>query len=139
MPFFEGVDQEGKYLSSEMFSNTIVLIDFWYVACYPCQQALPIITKISKEYGKHVQVVGLNSIDSDREKVKEILARNNIVYPTLYTKRGIDSFYKISSYPTFILVDSNSIIRYVHSGFSNNLYQILKKEIDLLLLTRHNK
>ncbi len=138
-PIFSGTD----FLINEIKSLTdyrgkIVILDFFYTACYACGLACPYLVEIQKEYeDKDVIILGIDSYDNENQKyqsrLKDYISKFSINYPILMTKmKEVDDIYHISGYPTLYVIDKNGIIRHVHEGFTVNMKDELKKVLDSL-------
>jgi len=73
----------------------------------------------------------VNNVDSP-EKVKEYMKYKNINYPTLINK-DLAKQYNIASAPTFILLDAKRRVIAIEIGYSENLEEVLGKQIEALL------
>ncbi len=114
------------------------LLDFWYMACYPCILSIPHLNDVFNKYdSKTLTVLGLNAIDNSEKSLRrfpKFLNYNNIEYPIVLVDKDVPKAYKIFAYPTLILADKNKQILYTQSGFSESF----GKTIDSLISTNGN-
>lgn len=110
-----------------------VLLDFWGTWCKPCMEALPELVSLHDKYkNKEVQFVSL-ALDgsSDLDKLKKVIKENNLNWNQLFINKdkpsAIVKDYKVSEYPTTILIDPKGVIR--ARGTSAKIL----KEIDKIL------
>ncbi len=94
-----------------------VLLDFWFMACMPCRKLAPQIDEISKQYEtKGLKVFGI-STDENNEKLKDFVSKGKHSYPMLCSYgTEVPSYYKVSLFPTVILINPNQEIVFTGSG-----------------------
>ena len=89
-------DLEGKHQNLSALRGQIVVVNFWATWCGPCQEELPRLSLLAKEWtGKDVRVVAV-SIDEakDTAKIVPLLERLQIVPSTnfeIWTGSGADT------------------------------------------------
>jgi thiol-disulfide isomerase/thioredoxin len=124
---FSLTDHRGKY----------VLIDFWYMSCYPCIMAIPHLTALDEKYReKGLVVIGANPVDTAEKDIKrfpKFLENNPISYPIVWTERNVPTDYKVRGYPTFYLLDREGKVIYSGVGFSEEHMQEMDGMIGELL------
>ncbi len=119
-----------KLVSLHDFEGQFVLIDFFYMSCYPCLKALPVLQEFSRKYeSKGLVVIGINPIDSSGNTIKHFLSKRGIDYRVLLDKKDVAKLYHVSAYPTMYLVDRKGKIIFSHLGFGNETKVILEKLI----------
>jgi thiol-disulfide isomerase/thioredoxin len=75
---------DGKTTKLADYSGKVLVIDLWATWCGPCQQEIPHLIEIAKEYkGRGVEVIGLTREDPENtaEDVKQFSKDFNINYP----------------------------------------------------------
>jgi len=116
-PNFVLKDLTNTSVSLSEFRGKRVLLNFWYVACAPCQQEMPDLERFStQEQNQNVVILGLN-IEDDPATASAFLQRLGITYPILLDthQRAFDE-YHLTSTPSSIFIDSEGIIRGSVSG-----------------------
>lgn len=134
---------KGKQLKAEEtialqnVTAPVIVLDFWYSACYPCIKSIPIIERIANEYkDRGVRVYGINLIDDEVKQASRIakFTRNNAMsYPTLMIAPEDRGVFPALAYPTMIVLNSDRQATFYETGFSENLYETLKAELEKLL------
>jgi thiol-disulfide isomerase/thioredoxin len=143
--YIEGKDVNGKPLPRISFtqSNTIYLIDFWFIQCSPCVAAIPKLVELHNQYkAKGLVVVGLNSFDTmpsksrefdlisfPKEKVVELVNQYHITYPLYFTDHAIDKQFRVRGYPTLYLVQNGKVI-FAHVGYTEESIAEIKRILE---------
>ena len=105
-------------ISLSQFKGKYVLMDYWYVSCYPCQKAIPSLIKLQEKFKNKLVVLGMNPYDKD-EKLKEFIPKNNISYQIVKCNSQFPrSIYNVISYPTMYILNKEGKIIKTHVGFS---------------------
>ncbi len=112
----EGLSKDSNLVSLKSQIGNYILLDFGFVGCGYCIEALPKLNKLSNQYQKDnlkiFSIIGTNSKKSFINYLKNYDILNSIsIYDTNWkTKTGISSEYKIGYFPTYILVNKKGII-----------------------------
>jgi thiol-disulfide isomerase/thioredoxin len=114
----------------------ILIIDFYYSACYPCMLSLPVLAKINERYkSKGVTLVGINPEDKDFIKLKRLLNAKDIQYINCSDELNeVTNAFGVTAYPTLLLFDSErkffkKIVGY-SADLENELTQIVEEAIN---------
>ncbi|WP_456420506.1 TlpA family protein disulfide reductase [Lutibacter sp.] len=104
------------------------LLDFWGTWCKPCKELTPDLKRINQQFIKDLNIIGV-AYDKSLEDVKKYTRANEMNWQHAFydkkSRRGIIRDLKITSYPTFILLDENGVIVYRGSGLEA-LYEVEK-------------
>ncbi len=114
---FTLTDVTNKRVSFEDFRGQPVLLNFWYVACAPCREEMPDLETFSHQpEGQHVVILGIN-IQDDPLTASEFLQQLGITYSVvLDPHQRVFDYYRLTSTPSSLLIDSQGIIRGSVSG-----------------------
>lgn len=119
--------------SSEQLKGNLTLIDFWYMDCFPCIQAIPHLNELYNKYkSQGLNVVGINPYNNTKKDLKRFpnfLKRNKIDYPIVFIQRYDTKEFKVFAYPTFYMIDKKGKVIYSGLGFGEEMV----KEIDSLI------
>lgn len=130
MPEWRMTDTEGKKHSSQNFRGRLLLLDFFFQTCQPCVAAIPTIQRMQQTYGPQgLQVLAIDPIDKNADKLNQFKAEKGISYPFLFATEMERAAFGVNSYPTVYLVDAHGKIAFVHSGYSNDFSQKLEAAI----------
>lgn len=115
--------------SNEFKRNKITLIDFWGTWCSSCVESMPSIQDLYTKYNnKGLGVLGI-SVKDDYGKPQAYVNNRKYTYKFLLDGDSLAKKLKISTYPTFYLVDENSKIIYAESGTKFTYKKELEKII----------
>lgn len=117
------------------FKGKVTLLDYWYMACYPCVKAIPCIEKLYEKYaGKGLQVYGINSSDKKRlDKMPNFLEHNPIKYPIVMVGNEIPGSYNVRVWPTFYIIDKDGKVAFSKLGFGEDTTEkTLEEELEKL-------
>jgi thiol-disulfide isomerase/thioredoxin len=120
MPFapkFSFTTHDNQGISNASLRGKVVLVDFWGTWCPPCRESVPILRDLNKKYsGKAFQLVGVSS-DDDEEVWKTFIQAQHMDWPDyIDLTEEVQKAFKIDSYPTFIVLDKDGVIRFRQSG-----------------------
>ncbi|QYR23444.1 TlpA family protein disulfide reductase [Paenibacillus sp. sptzw28] len=89
------------------------IINFWASWCGPCETEAPDLQALSQKYGDRLDLYGINATSYDRERqAREFVIQQNLTFPILMDRDGkATELYKVSSFPTSLLIDSKGIVR----------------------------
>jgi thiol-disulfide isomerase/thioredoxin len=103
-------------IGDDYFKNKILLLDFWFINCYPCAKVNEILKKLHQKYkDRGVEIISVNSIDK-KEAILKHLKKYKTTHTNLLTKDAVDKAYQVESYPTVFCIDKTGIIKYILHG-----------------------
>ena len=133
-PDFTMKDLEGKDFTLSSTLGKVVLLDFWATWCPPCQESIPDLTKLQKQYSEQgLQVVGI-SLDRRGERVVKPFAKKlKINYKILVgdSTKVIENYRGIIGIPTLFVIDRKGNVVNQFIGYVER--EVLEKEIKKLL------
>lgn len=100
---------EGPEIALSSLRGNYVLIDFWAAWCKPCRIENPNIVKMYKKYeNENFEIFGV-SLDQNRDKWIEAIAKDNLTWPQVsdlgYWQSAAAKLYNITSIPYTVLLD----------------------------------
>ena len=130
-PNFAFTSLSGEQISLDDLEGKVVLLDFWGTWCGPCVASVPELRQLHKKYANEPSFV-LIGISSDRDdKVwREFTEKNKMVWPQYRDKDNrILRAFGITSFPTYIIIDREGIMRHRSVGLSFSGVASLDREI----------
>ena len=131
IPKFETkfLKNNNKFISSEQFTNEIILVNFFATWCKPCRDEHIFIKRFTNE--KEIKVIGINYKDNPKKAIKWLKELGDPYDSIAIDKTGrIAIEWGVYGIPETFIINSNNIIKYRHAG------PITKKkfeEINLLI------
>jgi thiol-disulfide isomerase/thioredoxin len=127
-PAFTVTALDGTKFTLDEMGGRVVLIDFWATWCGPCNEELPHMKKIAKEFAGQPLVIISVSWDSDDAKWKAFIAKNEMTWVQyrdanheLSKKFGIDAI------PHYFTIDSDGVLTSEMLGEGSDVEGKLKK------------
>jgi len=118
-PPFALTTTDGQNIALDELKGKVVLIDFWATWCPPCREALPHVRDIAKKFQGQPLVVLSVSLDSDEQKWKDFIAKNEMTWPQ-YRDGGfsgpIAKLFHVEAIPHTFTVDSDGVLQDEHIG-----------------------
>ena len=131
IPKFETkfLNNDKKFVSSEQFTNEIILVNFFATWCKPCRDEHNFIKRFANE--KEIKVIGINYKDNPKKAIKWLKELENPYSSIAVDKTGrIAIEWGVYGIPETFVINSNNIIKYRHAGpITKNIF----KEINLLI------
>jgi len=118
-PPFTITTADGARLSVDDLQGRVVLLDFWAIWCVPCREALPHIREVAKKFQGEPLVILSISLDSDEQKWKEFIAKNEMTWPQ-YRDGGftgpIAKMFGVNAIPHTFTIDADGVLQDEHIG-----------------------
>ena len=114
-PAFVVKNLKGEEVTLDTYKEKVVLLDFWATWCKPCEEIMPELQKMHKEYAdKGFTVIGV-SIDEGKDlakKVEKFAKKKKITYPVLLdvNKDPAWATFKVKAIPMLFLINQKGEI-----------------------------
>jgi thiol-disulfide isomerase/thioredoxin len=133
-PGFSFRTRENETISNNSLRGKVVLLDFWGTWCPPCRESVPMLKNVQKKYAaKPFQLVGISS-DDDEDVWKTFIQAQHMNWSEyLDSSSELQEAFNIDSFPTYIVVDKDGVIRFRQSGLSQDSQNDLEDAINKAL------
>jgi len=136
-PAFAVTTTDGQRISLDDLQGKVVLIDFWATWCVPCREALPHLRDIARKFQGQPFVVLSVSLDSDEQKWKDFIAKNEMTWLN-YRDGGfagpIAKMFGVNAIPHTFTIDADGVLQDEHIGdasIEGKLKKLLKRAQEL--------
>jgi len=131
-PDFSFTTSEGEYISLEDLKGKVVLLDFWGTWCPPCVESVPALRNLNQKFTKKGPFVMIGvSTDSDEHVWRAFTAKEKMVWPQFLDRdRQVSQAFGVRSFPTYIVLDHEGIIRFRTTGASFEREAALQEAIN---------
>jgi thiol-disulfide isomerase/thioredoxin len=129
-PDFSFRTLEEKDVSSAGLRGRVLLMDFWGTWCAACREAIPMLRSLHKKYASQsFQLVGVSS-DDDEDLVRTFTQAQHMDWleHVDLTGKVLEAF-KVESFPTFVVIDKDGVIRFRQSGWGPSTQNELEEAI----------
>lgn len=98
---------DGSMVSMSDFSDKVIIVDFWATWCPPCQEMIPVLSKLHKKYSeKGLVVLGVSLDNEGLGFLGTFVHENMIPYKVVMGDRKIsNAFGGVSTLPTLFMID----------------------------------
>jgi peroxiredoxin len=114
-PLFELRGLDGKMYALKDLKGKIVVLNFWFIACKPCVNEMPVLNTIKNSYDRKKVVFLALSLDS-KDAVNSFLQNHQFNYIQLPGAAKVHQKYRLDAYPVSIVIDARGIVSFVQVG-----------------------
>jgi len=106
---------DGQSLTLSDFQG-IVMVNFWFVGCIPCEDEMPLIKAVSADWSGELTVLAINRWQS-AEDVQSFVDSKHLTFPVLIdSSKEVHDDYNVSVWPTTFFIDTEGIIQEIQVG-----------------------
>ncbi len=129
-PPFEVTAMDGTKFNLDAMGGRVVLIDFWATWCGPCNEELPHMRKIAKEFANDPLVIISVSWDNDEAKWRDFVAKNGMTWVQYRdADHSLSKEFDIDAIPHYFTIDSDGVLTSEMMGSGSDVEGKLKKLI----------
>jgi peroxiredoxin len=118
-PPFTVTTIQGQQVSMDDLQGKVVLLDFWATWCAPCREALPHMREVAKKFQGQPLVVLSVSLDSDEQKWKDYIGKNEMTWPQ-YRDGGftgpVAKMFGVTAIPHTFTIDADGVLQDEYIG-----------------------
>lgn len=126
---FRTTDINGRKYNLKELRGKVVVLNFWFINCPPCRKEIPELNKIVADYQQNKDVVFLAIALDDKTALKEFLQELPFDYNIVDEGRFIAQQYRITSYPTHVVVDKEGKVSFHTTGLGMGTIKWLRSSI----------
>lgn len=125
-PDFSLPDLKGKQVNLKNFTGRPVILFFWTTWCPYCRRELRVLSDMYDSLvDEGIVLLTVNGGES-KEKVANFLKNNSFNFPVLLdADDAVSGLFEIWGVPTYVLIDKNGNIRFLHNYFPKETYKDL--------------
>jgi thiol-disulfide isomerase/thioredoxin len=133
-PGFSFRTRENEKISNTSLRGKVILLDFWGTWCPPCRESVPMLKNIQRKYAaKPFQLVSISSDDDEDVWRTFVQAQHMDWSEYLDSSSELQEAFKVDSFPTYIVVDKDGVIRLRQSGLGQDSQNELEDAINKAL------
>ncbi len=106
---------ETVQLSQLLQEKEMVLLNFWYSTCGPCDSEFPYMQKAYEKYGDKIGIIAIDPLE-DAATVATYQGLKGLTFPMASGPRAWVNTFSITGYPTSIVVDRYGVICLMETG-----------------------
>jgi thiol-disulfide isomerase/thioredoxin len=129
-PAFTVTALDGSKFNLDAMGGRVVLIDFWATWCGPCNEELPHMKKIAKEFAGQPLIIISVSWDSDETKWKDFINKNEMTWVQYRdADHVLSKNFGVEAIPHYFTIDSDGVLTAEMLGSGSDVEGKLKKLI----------
>lgn len=129
---FSVTDINGKEYSLDSLKGKIIVMNFWFIQCKPCIMEMPELNKLVENYINE-DVIFLGFAMNKKSKLESFLKKTDFSYTIISESEKVVTDYKVTGFPTHIIVDKDSKIVFSTSGLGPTTIAGNEKTIEQLI------
>jgi len=131
--YFELRDINGKTYSGQDLKGKILVINFWFVGCGPCEIEMPELNELVNQYQNHTDILFISFSRSSESKTKKFLSRKKFSYQTVSMDEVLKNEFRIPVYPTNYVIGKDGTYQFASKGIGAGSVTLINKKIKELL------
>ena len=126
---------DGADFDLSKHKGKVVVLDFWATWCGPCVRALPELMKATSSFKKDQVVFVAVNQGENAKQIKKFLKQKKweSLSVALDPQSDAGDSFHVEGIPQTVIIGKEGKVRHVHVGFSPNIGNRLKKEIQALV------
>ncbi|MES2689198.1 MAG: TlpA disulfide reductase family protein [Bacteroidota bacterium] len=118
----------GKGLNLYDMKAKHYIVDFSYLGCPPCLTLHQKLSSVKNQLdSSNTEIITLNPIDKDTTRINNYLKNAGITHPMYLCGNEVVRSCQVDAYPKVFVLDSNFNIKYVLSGYDEELVNRILK------------
>jgi thiol-disulfide isomerase/thioredoxin len=127
-PAFQVTTLDGSHFNLDDMGGRVVLIDFWATWCGPCNEELPHLQKIAKEFAGQPLVILSISWDNDEAKWKDFIAKHQMTWQQYRdADHKLSQRFDVNAIPHYFTIDADGVLTAEMMGSGSDVEGKLKR------------
>ena len=114
LPEMNLTDLNGKKISFKELNGKPTLINFWFTACAPCIDEMPVLNKIYDKYKEDYNFIAITFEPKDR--VLKFLEKHSYKFLHIVDAKKLTNKLGLKAYPVNLFLDKNGVVKYTKNG-----------------------
>lgn len=131
-PDFQLTTLYGKEVKLSDYADRPILLNFWFTSCAPCIEEIPELNELVDKYQNQGVVFLAIGLDHPK-RVKPFLKKHPFQYEILTNGLRVAQSYKVNSYPTHLLLNSQREVVYSQVGYARGVIQSIEMALKKLI------
>jgi thiol-disulfide isomerase/thioredoxin/outer membrane lipoprotein-sorting protein len=137
-PEFVFTTIDGKKVTREDIKDKVVVLDFWFTQCTPCQESFPLMNKVYQRYKDSDKVVFL-AVNADDNTLTDATVRETMkswgseLPLARDPNQDIRKLFDVTGMPTLFVIGPDGKVEHHEMGLNPKLAQELPSTIESLL------
>ena len=123
-------DIYGNKINSKELKGKIIVLNYWFTNCPPCRMEIPELNKIAADYKTDSSIVFIAIALDDADEIAEFIRNNPFTYSLIADGKYLDNSYKITEYPTNVVLDRDGKVYFHAVGYGPNTVFWIRKSIE---------
>jgi thiol-disulfide isomerase/thioredoxin len=137
-PDFAFTTIEGQKLTRDDIKDKVVVLDFWFTQCTPCQESFPLMNKVYERYkgNDKVMFVAVNADDaslSDQTVRDTMKAWGSSLPLARDPNQDIRKAFEVTGMPALFVIGTDGKVEYHEIGLNPQIEKELPSTIETLL------
>jgi thiol-disulfide isomerase/thioredoxin len=133
-PAFALTDINGQAYDLAALRGKVVVVNFWFIGCAPCQQEMPALKQLTVDYRANSKVVFISFAHEDTGRLRRYVAnKGDFGFAVIPLPKTLAHEFGITGYPTTAVIDQKGRFAYDNEGYAGNLVR-LRKAIEQALV-----
>lgn len=92
-------DLNGRAYSKKELAGKVVVVNFWFIGCAPCEMERPELNSIYNSYKDNPNVVFLSFARNQKEQLEQFLVNRPLLYPVVPLTQELIGKFDLKGYP----------------------------------------
>lgn len=122
-------DIEGNRIKIEDLKGKVVVLNFWFIGCFPCRKEMPGLNELAFEFARQPDVVFIAIALDKKWDLRQFIKSHPLAYHIIAEGQYYANLYGVHMYPTNVVLDRAGKVCFSDAGFSNTTQYWLRKNI----------